>query len=114
MHPKDAHMAVLAVVTELEKLDLAPTPEQRTQPTKRHIAEKLPRMSARELEVTLKNLSRKDRSAPVKIVTRIKVNYCCKPVAVYGLYTADLPKTMTQWHASMSLWAGLSETPTTA
>jgi hypothetical protein len=108
MHPKEAHMAIVAAIAEFEREDAVETPNLRTKPTKQDLADKLQRMNERELTDTLKNLSRKGREN-IRIVNRIKVPYCCKPVAVYGLYAGDQPKNMLQWHESMSLWAGFSQ-----
>ena len=66
--------------------------------------EALPRMNAREFKVTMANLRRRGK---VRIVTRTPVDYCNKPVAVYGLYVGDLPKTTQQHSESLALWASM-------
>lgn len=106
MHAKEMHLAVLAATTAIEKTDEVACLKLRTKPTKRDLQKALPRMSERELSTTLKNLTRRHN---LRIVNTVKVDYCCKPVAVYSLYDGDTPKTMGQWHESLALWASLGQ-----
>ena len=104
MHAQDHHMAILAAVVALEQTDL---PEEKwTQPTMRDISLYLPRINDREMQTTMKNLRRR---GTLRIVTKIKVDYCSKPVGVYGLQTVDVPKNLAKWKGAMSLWAGIDQ-----
>lgn len=102
MHPQAHHKDLLNMLTHLEPFDVPDA--ERTGPTARDLQDALPRMSAREFKVTMANLRRRDK---VRIATSIKVPYCAKPVAVYGLWVGDVPTTMAQWAESRALWVGM-------
>lgn len=108
MHPQAHHKDLLKMLTQLEPCDVPDA--ERTGPTARDLQEALPRMSAREFKVTMANLRRRGN---VRIVTRTPVPYCNKPVAVYGLYVGDQPKTLAQHAESLALWASMPEAETT-
>lgn len=106
MHAQDHHLAILAAIVALEQTDV---PEaERTRPTmqdlREHLGKQVPRINEREFIATMKNVRRRS----LRIVTRVKVDYCCKPVAVYGLRTTDAPKNLKKWQGAMSLWTGLN------
>jgi hypothetical protein len=102
MHAQDHHMAILAAVVALEQTHLPE--DQRTRPTARDLRMHLPRINDREMQTTMKNLRRR---GTLRIVTKIKVDYCSKPVGVYGLPVTDVPKSLAKWQGAMSLWTGV-------
>jgi hypothetical protein len=106
MHAQDHHVAILAAVVALEQTDLPE--DQRTRPTMRdlsmHLNTRVPRINDREMQSTMKNLRRR---GTLRIVTKIKVDYCSKPVGVYGLPVMDVPKSLVKWRGAMSLWTGV-------
>jgi hypothetical protein len=107
MHAQDHHTAILSAVVALEQTHLPE--DQRTRPTMRdlslHLSTRLPRINDREMQTTMKNLRRR---GTLRIVTKIKVDYCSKPVGVYGLPVTDVPKSLAKWQGAMSLWRGIN------
>ena len=108
MHPQAHNKELLTMLTHLEPFDVPDV--ERTGPTARDLQEALPRMSAREFKVTMANLRRRGK---VRIATTVKVPYCAKPVAVYGLWVGDVPTTMAQHAESLALWASMPVAETT-
>lgn len=102
MHPQAHNKALLAALVRLEPVDVPD--DERTFPTMRDLREALPSMNDREFQTTIKNLRRREK---VRIANRVAVPYCARPVAVYGLYVEDLPKTMGQHSESLALWASM-------
>ena len=102
MHPKAHNIALLAALLQLEQCGLPD--DKRTGPTMRDLKEALPSMNNREFKTTMKNLRRREK---VRVATRVCVPYCARPVAVYGLWMGDVPKTAGQHAESLALWASM-------
>lgn len=102
MHPQAHNKALLAALVRLEQVGVPD--DERTFPTMRDLREALLSMNPREFKTTLGNLRRRMK---VREVTKTKVPYCSRPVAVYGLWVGDLPTTIEQHGESLALWASM-------
>jgi hypothetical protein len=107
MHPQAHNQQLIAMVTHLEQYDVPDA--QRTYPTARDLKAVLPAMNAREFSTTMKNLTRRQK---LRIANKVKVPYCSKPVAVYGLWVGDLPVTAGQHAESLELWRTMPQIDT--
>jgi hypothetical protein len=102
MHPQAHNIALIATLVQLEQVGVPD--DERTGPTMNDLRKALPSMNDREFATTIKNLRRRGK---VRMSNTINVPYCSRPVAVYGLWVGDLPKTIEQHRESLALWASM-------
>lgn len=99
MHAQQHTKDLLTAMLRLEQVDV---PEaQRTGPTMQHLRAAAPHMNEREFKVTMDNLRRRK----LRIVNTIEVQHSCKPVAVFGLWHGDAPKTHQKWQSEHDVFA---------
>jgi hypothetical protein len=102
MHPQAHNKALIAALVRLEQVGVPD--DERTGPTMNDLRKALSTMNDREFQTTFKNLRRRHK---VRITNRVTVPYSARPVAVYGLWVGDVPKTIEQHQESLALWASM-------
>lgn len=102
MHPQAHNKALIAALVRLEQVGVPN--DERTAPTMKDLRKALPSMNDREFHTTFSNLVRREKMRKTNF---INVPYCTRPVAVYGLWVGDLPKTIEQHQQSLALWASM-------